>query len=250
MDFVTVAKEEQIAVLTLGRDKVNPINQAVIDELSVAFGDLENDNDVRAILFTGAGKFFSFGLDVPTLISYEKDQLAAYLRTFTALYTRIFTLAKPVIVALNGHAIGGGCMLAITGDYRLMTTGKAKIALNEITFGSSVWAGSVEMLKACAGQRNAEFILTSGAMYSAERAWQLGLVDQVCPDDKLAEDARNIARGYAQKDPAAFRSIKKLLRGPLAEQMIAREPESIKEFVEIWYSETTWKQVQNIKIHD
>jgi enoyl-CoA hydratase/carnithine racemase len=130
-----------------------------------------------------------------------------------------------------------------------MVTGKAKISLNEITFGSAVLAGSVEMLKYCVGSRNSQSILYSGAMYSAEEACQLGLVDQVSSEDALTEDARKVAQELAQKDSLAFRGIKHLLRKPAAEQMIKREKHAILEFVDIWYSEQTWENLKAIKIH-
>ena len=140
-------------------------------------------------------------------------------------------------------------MLATACDFRLMVTGKAKISLNEITFGSAVLAGSVEMLKYCVGSRNAQSILYSGAMYSAEEAFQLGLVDQVSSEDTLKEDARKVAQEFAQKDSSAFRCTKHLLRQPAAEEMIKREKDAILEFVDIWYSEQTWENLKAIKIY-
>ena len=140
-------------------------------------------------------------------------------------------------------------MLATACDLRLMVTGKARISLNEITFGTPVPAGTLEMLKYCVGSRNAQSIVYSGAMYSAEEALQLGLVDQVSSEDALAEDARKIARELAQKDSSAFRSIKDLLRKPVAEQMIKREKDAILEFVDIWYSEQTWENLRAIEIY-
>ena len=130
-----------------------------------------------------------------------------------------------------------------------MVTGKARISLNEITFGAPVPAGSIEMLKYCAGSRNAQSILYSGAMYSAEEAFQLGLVDQVSSEDALAEDARKVAQEFAQKNGPAFRCTKHLLRKPVAEQIIKREKDAILEFVDIWYSEQTWENLKAIKIY-
>jgi enoyl-CoA hydratase len=140
-------------------------------------------------------------------------------------------------------------MLATACDYRIMVTGKAKISLNEIGFGSSVFAGSVEMLKCCVGQRNAQSILCSGTMYSAEEAGRLGLIDQISSEEDLTIKATEMARDFAAKDNVAFGSIKALLRKPVAERMIAAEKDSITEFVDIWYSERTRKNLDEIKIH-
>ena len=105
------------------------------------------------------------------------------------------------------------------------------------------------MLRCCVGHRNAERILFSGAMHSAEEAWQLGLVDQCCPVEGLTGAALKVAQGFAGKDSRAFQSLKGLLRGPVAEEIRRREDDSIRKFVDIWYSEETWKKLQEIKIH-
>jgi len=139
-------------------------------------------------------------------------------------------------------------MLATACDRRLMVTGKARISLNEITFGASVFAGAVEILRCCAGQANAEKVLYSGEMYSAEQARDLGLVDAVTSDDELMAQARAAALDLAARAPAAFASIKGLLRRPAAEEGRRRERDSILEFADIWYSESTWANLQKIKI--
>ena len=249
MSFMHVSKDVEIATVTLSRGKVNALNEPMVEEITKSFEDLAIDNEVRSIIFTGSGKFFSFGFDVPEFLSYPKNDFIKYLEKFTNLYTYVFHFPKPIVAALNGHTIAGGCMLATACDYRLMVTGKAKISLNEITFGAPVLAGSVEMLKYCVGSRNAQSILYSGAMYSAEEAFQLRLVDQVSSEDDLTEDARKVAQELAQKDSSAFRSIKHLLRKPAAEQMIKREKDAILEFVDIWYSEQTWENLKTIKIY-
>ncbi len=244
-----VSKDGEIATVTLNRGKVNALNEPMVEELTKSFEDLETDNEVRSIIFTGSGKFFSFGFDVPEFLNYSKSDFIRYLEKFTNFYTYLFLFPKPIVAALNGHTIAGGCMLATACDFRLMVTGKAKISLNEITFGSPVLAGSVEMLKYCVGSRNAQSIVYSGAMYSAEEAFKLGLVDQVSSENVLTEDARKVAQEFAQKDSSAFRGIKHLLCQPAAEEMIKREKDVILEFVDIWYSEQTWENLKAIKIY-
>lgn len=248
MSFIEVASENGITTLTLNRGKVNAINEALIDEFREVLERCENDSEVRAIILTGQGKFFSFGFDVPLLYDLSKESFTVFLRKFTGLYTRLFTFPKPVIAALNGHTIAGGCMLATSCDYRLMVPGKVKISLNEVTFGSSVFAGSVEMLRYCVGSRNAEVILCSGSMFTADEALGLGLVDRVVAEDILYQEAKEVAREMAGRDGTAFASIKALLRAPIAAEMRAREDQSIDEFVRIWYSEKTRESLKKIQI--
>ena len=248
-DFIDERIEDGIATITLQRGKVNAINEAMVNCLRGRLESLANDAAARTVILTGHGKFFSFGLDIPELFDYSQAAFALFLQKFTDLYTQLFVFPKPVIAAINGHAIAGGCMLASACDYRLMVTGKARISLNEITFGSSVFAGSVEMLKHCVGAANAERILLSGAMYSAEEACRLGLISQVVSEADLQSEAKKTAANMTATYANAFRSIKLLLRGPVAEMMRTREAESIRNFVTIWYSEETRAAVKGIQIH-
>jgi 3,2-trans-enoyl-CoA isomerase len=244
MDFVSLTTNEGIARIALSRGKVNAINEKVVDELTDCFRALSYDPGVKAVILTGEGKFFTFGFDIPEFLNYAKEAFVRYLTKFTGLYTDIFLYPKPVVAALNGHTIAGGCMLAIACDYRIMIPENAKISLNEINFCSSVFAGGVEIMKLLLGQRQAEAALLSGAMYSAEEALQLGLIDRIATKDDLEGEALQKAREYASQDSAAFCSIKKLLRQATAEEMMKREKTSILEFVDIWYSENTWKNLQ------
>jgi enoyl-CoA hydratase/carnithine racemase len=249
MDFVSLTTNEGIARVALSRGKVNAINEKVVDELTDCFRALSYDPSVTAVILTGEGKFFTFGFDIPEFLSYTKEAFVRYLTKFTGLYTDIFLYPKPVVAALNGHTIAGGCMLAIACDYRIMVPGNAKISLNEINFSSSVFAGSVELMKLLLGQKQAETALLGGAMYSAEEALQLGLIDRIAAAADLGNAAMAKAREFAAQDSAAFRSIKKLLRQATAEEMMKREKASILEFIDIWYSEKTWKGLQEKVIH-
>jgi enoyl-CoA hydratase/carnithine racemase len=249
MSLVLATKEKGIATVTLQRGKVNALNEPMVEEIFDSFRNLETDTEVKSIIFTGAGKFFSFGFDVPEFMKYSKKDFISFMEKFTNLYTYLFQFPKPIVAALNGHTIAGGCMLATACDFRIMATGKGKISLNEITFGAPVFAGSAEMLRFCVGSRNAQSILYSGAMYSAEEALGLGLVDQVSSEDALLDDAVKVAQELAEKDSSAFTIIKKLLRKAVAEEMVKHEKDYILEFADIWYSENTWEKLKKIKIH-
>lgn len=248
MEFVNTMIDDGIATVALNRGKVNAINETVADELTACFKELADNPDVQAVIFTGNGKFFTFGFDIPEFLNYPKNDFVRYLTKFTDLYTYLFLYPKPVVAALNGHTIAGGCMLAISCDYRMMVPGKPKISLNEINFGSSLFAGSVEIMKFLIGHKNAERAVISGDMYSPDEALQIGLIDQIVPPEDLMAEAQKKARELAEKDGAAFKSIKYLVRKSLADEMIRKEKDSISEFVDIWYSENTWQKLQDKQI--
>jgi Delta3-Delta2-enoyl-CoA isomerase len=249
MAFVNTSFEGNIAVVTLNRPKVNAINETGAEELLSCLQELSKDERARAVVLTGTGSFFSFGLDIPEFVGYSKDAFIRFVTKFAELYTSLFLYPKPVVAALNGHTVAGGCMLATACDVRLMIPGKAKISLNEINFGSSLFPGSAEMLVYCVGHRNAETVAFTGAMFSAEEAKNLGLIDQIVPAEQLRETALAVAQQAAGRYGPAFESIKRLLRRDTGETMKQKDHLYRNEMVDIWYSENTWKQLLNIKIH-
>jgi 3,2-trans-enoyl-CoA isomerase len=248
MGNIDIVTSDAVTTVTMNRGKVNALNEAMVDELRDVFNNLKDNPDVRAVILAGKGKFFSFGFDVPELYDYSPEAFTGYLRKFTGLYTDMFVFPRPLIAAINGHAIAGGCMLATACDIRFMVTGKAKISLNEITFGSAVFAGSVEMLRFIIGSRNAEKILLRGTMMSAEEALAVDLVDEIVVDNELQEAATQLAHDLASYNPRAFAAIKELLRNPVALSMRAGEERSIAEFVEIWYSPETRQSLKSVQI--
>jgi len=250
MQHLILNNREGITTVRLQRGKVNALNESVIDELTACFREIAADGNTRTVILTGTGKFFTFGFDIPEFLAYGREDFLRYLTKFTDFYHDLFIFPKPVVAALNGHTIAGGCMIAIACDYRIMVTGKARISLNEINFGSSLFAGSVDIMKLWMGQKNAETAVYTGAMYSAEEACQLGLVHRVTTEADLEREAREIAGQFASRESAPFQSIKNLLRKPMAAEIKRKERDSLIEFVDIWYSENTWKNLQEKRIHN
>jgi enoyl-CoA hydratase/carnithine racemase len=248
MAFIQVTRKEPLAVVTLSRGKVNAFNDALTDELTSRLTDLERDGAVRAVILTGAGPFFSFGLDVPELYSYSPEDFTAFLLKFTSLYKRMFLFPKPIVAAVNGHSTAGGCMLSNACDYRIMASGKAKISLNEITFGSAVFQSSIEILKFWVGGRRAQEVLLEGRMYAAEDARVIGLVDAATSPETLASEAEKVARRYVERHSPAYSQIKKMLRDPVIAASEPLELKRIDEFVEIWYSREVREKLKGVTI--
>ncbi len=249
MSFTTIHTENHVAVLTYERGKVNAINEAAAEELLSRLDELRSDANVKALIITGKDKFFSFGLDIPEFLNYSKDDFVRFVTKFADLYTRLFLFPKPVIAALNGHTVAGGCMLATACDYRIMANGKGKISLNEINFGSSLFPGSAFMLKYCVGDRLSETVAFTGAMFSPEEAKSIGLIDEIVMPEEISTRSMVVALDYASRYGKAFESIKNLLRTDTAKKMREKDEELRDEMVDIWYSKETWMRLQNIRIH-
>ncbi len=249
MGFLSVSNEDGLATVTISRGKVNALNEPLVEELDKCFADMEEDPAVRAIVLRGSGNFFSFGFDVPEFLSYSKADFTRFINKFGALCHRAYLFPKPVIGALNGHTVAGGCLLALACDYRIMVKGKARMGLNEITFGAPMFSNGAEMLRSLVGTGKAERILLLGSMYSAEEALAMGLVDEAVEGEGFEERVRKAARDFSQKDPEPFGIVKRLLRKPFADRMTENGEQSIREFVDVWYSEKTWKNLEAIRIH-
>lgn len=248
MNSLEIRHSDGIATVRMSRGKVNALDGEMVTELRSAFRELARRDDVAGAVLTGTGAFFSFGLDVPSLYDLPPEEFAAFLRDFTALYTEMFGFPKPLVAAVNGHAAAGGCMLALAGDVRLMADGPGRIGLNEASFGSSLFAGSVEMLRFVVGDPAAVRVAHSGALFDVHAAAGIGLIDDVVPVEQLLDQARSRASTLGHGHAAAFRSIKSLLRHRVIATMRATEAASIDEFVQIWYSESTRKELQRIQI--
>lgn len=250
MEFVTVTNKEDIATVTLDRGKVNALNEAVVDQLNSTLHLLEHDDSVSAVILTGNGNFFSFGFDIPEFYDVSPDDFRRFVVKFTDLYTYLFLYPKPVIAALNGHAIAGGCMLSNACDYRIIAEGKAKVSLNELAFGSTVFAGSVAILRAVAGQVNAERVLITGYLFDNEQSLKHGLVNEVIAGEELMVRAHRKAEKYGDTHGPSFACIKRLLRQPIVDAYKNIEETSIDEFIDIWYSDPVRKNLKEIKIKD
>lgn len=250
MKYLDVSLEDDIVTVTIIRAKVNALNEELVDELYECFGKLAKDKGVIAVILRGQGSFFSFGFDVPGFMDYKKKAFERYVRKFSKLTQSIFMYPKPVIAGLNGHTIAGGAILALSCDYRVMVKGKPKISLNELTFGSTVFSSVTEYLRFAVGSGSAQKVLYSGKMYSAEEALPVGLIDEAVTQRSFPNALLRVAREYGARDRKVYMSVKKLLRSEVNKKIEKNEKKSISEFVDIWYSKSTRKNLAKIEIRD
>lgn len=248
MGLVKLQVENGIATVALARGKVNALNEPLVEEIHAGFKDLESDRAVRAAILTGQGKFFCFGFDIPEFMSYSKDAFIRYLTKVTDLYAYLFMYPKPVIAALNGHTTAGGCVLAMTCDYRIMAGGKARIGLTELNLGSTVTSAGTTLLKHCVGGAKAERLLYTGVLLSAEEALDFGLVSEITDYESIGREAVRVAQDFADKQINAFKSTKLRLREPASREMRELRQSSIQEFADNWYSDETRKKLTKVQI--
>jgi len=209
--MLRLERDGALAVVTLDRPPANALNRDFFAELCALLPSLDAA-DVRAVVLTGTGRFFSAGLDLPEIVTYRGADTTEFMARFDDGYTALFALEKPVVAAVNGHAIAGGAVLAATADFRLAADGEGRIGVTEIQVGVPFPASALEPIRfACAGPDLPE-LLYRGRVYSPAEARARRLVDAVVPAADLLPNAVALARELAAHPPAAFAASKRALR--------------------------------------
>ena len=207
-DNLLVERDDAVAVVTLNRPKVlNALNGQTLSELSAAMASLKGDAGVRAIVLTGAGeKSFVAGADINELAVLSPVAGKEHARAGQQVFNAIEQLGKPVIAAINGFALGGGCELAMACTLRLAAD-TARFGQPEINLGLIPGYAGSQRLPRLVGKGCALEILLTGEMIGAARAYEIGLVNRVVPAAELMTEARKLARVLASKAPIAVRYI-------------------------------------------
>jgi enoyl-CoA hydratase len=196
--------ESGILTITINRpDKLNALNKLTIAELSQAVQAAKADAEVKAILITGAGpKAFVAGADIAEFIGLSVDQAKALAKTGQDVFKSIEDCPKPVIAAVNGFALGGGCELAMSCHLRVASE-NAKFGQPEVNLGLIAGYGGTQRLIQLVGKTKAMELHLTGDMVTAEEALQLGLVNHVVPQDKLIARCTEILEKIKGKSPCA-----------------------------------------------
>jgi enoyl-CoA hydratase len=203
-----IERDEAVAVVTFNRPKVlNALNTQTMNELSAAMAGFKADAGVRVIVLTGAGeKAFIAGADINELAVQTPIEGKEHARRGQRIFDAIEQLGKPVIAAVNGFALGGGCELAMACTMRIAAD-TARFGQPEINLGLIPGYAGSQRLPRLVGRGVALEILLTGDMISAQRAYEIGLVNRVVPAAELMSEAKKIAHGLASKAPIAIRYI-------------------------------------------
>ena len=208
LETLLIEGEGTVRVITINRPKVlNALNSQTIRELDETFRLLGQDDGVRAIVLTGAGdKSFVAGADIKELAVLAPGQAQRHMRYGQSVLDIIEQLGKPVIAAINGFALGGGCELAMACTVRVAAD-TARLGQPEINLGIMPGYGGSQRLPRLVGRGRALEMLLGGEMVSAARAYEIGLVNRVVPAATLMNEARAMATALAAKAPIAVRYI-------------------------------------------
>lgn len=207
-EFLQYEVENQVAVVYINRPPLNPLNTKVFHELYSLIGELEANRNVGAIVITGKGeKAFVAGADIHEMLDLDLAEMMEMNKISRAAFSKIESASKPIIAAINGLALGGGCELALVCDLRICSD-KAKFAFPEVNLGIIPGGGGTQRLQRIVGQGVAKELLYFGEMIDARRALDIHLVNKVVPSDQLLPAAKEWAEKLAQKPAIALRMLK------------------------------------------
>ena len=200
--------KDNVAIITINRpDALNALNADVLKELDAILTQAEKDEEVYVLVITGGGRAFVAGADVAHMAGLNPVDAQAFGKFGVSVINRIENISKPVIAAVNGFALGGGCELAMACDIRIAGD-KAKFGQPEVTLGIIPGFGGTQRLPRIVGLAKAKEITFTGKVISAEEALQIGLVNQVVPNDELMGVTLEMANTIAQNAQIAVRQSK------------------------------------------
>jgi enoyl-CoA hydratase len=198
--------KEGLAFVTVNRPKaLNALNMDVLNEMIQVFTEIEKDDQVKAVIVTGEGRSFVAGADIAQMKTLNAVEGRNMMQTGHDLMNMIESLEKPVIAAVNGFALGGGCELAMACDIRLASE-KALFGQPEVGLGIIPGFGGTQRLARLIGKGMAKYLILTGENIKADEALRLGLVQKVFPPETLLEEAEKIARKIMSNAPIALAS--------------------------------------------
>lgn len=218
-NYVTVSSDGAVGVLALNRpDVLNALNRELMQELVAELERMDRDDAVKAIVITGNDQAFAAGADIKEMA--DESAVSLLLKRQFDVWDRIGGIAKPIIAAVSGHVLGGGCELMMSCDL-VVASDTARFGQPEIRLGVMPGAGGTQRMTRAVGLRKAMELLLTGDTMPAEEALRCGLINKVAPVELYLEEALKLARRIAAQPPLAVRLIKQAVRKaqdlPLAE---------------------------------
>jgi enoyl-CoA hydratase len=230
---VEVQRIEGVSVVRLKGGRANAMSASLLQELEATFTDLLH-GDAAPVVITGQGNAFSAGLALPDLIDLDRAGMRDFIAGFERAMQRVLALPRPVVAAINGHAIAGGCVLALMCDARVAVDGPAQLGLNEVQLGIGLPSLVIEPLRARLPAASMLPVAYEGRLFPVSEALKVGLVDAVVAAGELETACLAKARAMA-KAPLAFMQIKQALLRPVLEAVTRNAVVEREAWLDSWF---------------
>jgi enoyl-CoA hydratase len=225
-----------VRILTLNNPPANAFNRALLADLGAAVEAAKNDDGVRAVVVTGAGKFFSGGLDLNEVSApSQREVFGSTFGSNDGIFA-LWTLAKPTVAMVNGHAIAGGAILCVACDVRIVARGNTKIGLNEVAIGLSFPIGAYEIAALALSNQQARAVLLEAGLHAPDMARTLGMIDEIVEPADLERVCIERARLLASYSAAAYADTKRRLQHEAVQRVVSESDEQRRATARIWAS--------------
>lgn len=240
--MIDITERGPVAILRIAHGKANAQDTALCQGITAHMNRLEASPG--AVVLTGDGKVFSAGVDLVRLLDEGVGYLHTFLPALTTMFETVFFHPRPVVAAVNGHAIAGGCVLACAADRRLMARGTARIGVPEVLVGVAFPTIALEIMRAAADPRRFAELIYGGGTVSCEEGAALGLVDEIVPPPDLLDRAVAAAEQLLTIPPDVFALTKRQVRQPVLER-VERARASVEPAVHaVWTSPETREAIR------
>jgi enoyl-CoA hydratase len=238
------SEHEGIVTLRLAHGKASLLDLELVDAVARAVAEFEA-SDARALILTGTGSIFSAGVDLFRLTDGGTEYVERLFPALARMLLDLFSLPKPLVVAANGHAIAGGCILTLAGDYRLMAAGNGRIGMPELLVGVPFPPTILEAVRFAVPPQHLQMLLYTGVTVSPGEALRLGLVDEVVDSTILMERTNEIARQFAALPSDAFRLAKRQLRDNIISRAKHYAHELEGDAFDLWRDPATHQRIRD-----
>lgn len=236
--MIEIEHRDQVAMLRMTRDKGNALNAELISALLAALDQLER-SAARSAVITGQGTVFGAGVDLAALLDGGPQYIRRFLPLLIELFERLATFPKPLVAAVNGHAIAGGAIIMLACDARLLARGTARIGLTEIQVGVLFPAWALEIARFAVPPQHFPALICAGRTYLPDDALERGLVDQLVDFDQLLNRACQVAGELGAIPSAKYAATKLAVRRPMIEAARQQSALTGAAIVDDWCSDET-----------
>jgi len=225
---------DSVAVVRLAHGPVNALDLDLLAAITQAFRELDAD-DHAAVVFTGTGRAFCAGVDLWRIVDGGPSYVEEFVPALVESFETVFTHGKPVVAALNGHAIAGGAIFAAACDLRVMADGRGRVGVSEMLVGVPFPAAALEILAYAFGEQVQRDLVLTGATHEPAEALRRGLVDEVLPPDRVLDRAVEVARRLATDvPPDTYRLTKHQLRRSTLARIAQAWPQERADVTRLW----------------
>jgi enoyl-CoA hydratase/carnithine racemase len=237
-------RQGALAVLRLDKARGNAIDEELVEELRAAGTELQADDGVRGVLLASAHpKLFCPGLDLVSLADYDRARLERFMGGFARMLQALYGLRKPMVAAVSGHAVAGGCILALTADWRVLRRG-ASIGLNEVKVGVPLPLSVTALLRATVGPGALSRVALLGRNFADEEALAAGLADELAGGEDFESACVARLQEFVEKDLYSLGVTKGYLRAETLSQMKAEDAAASAEWLDGWFSPGTQQRIR------